>query len=581
MGLVSGLTTVNGSTTTNGSTTNGLATANGASTNGSTTANGAKPAMPANKDLDYDVLIIGAGLSGIYSLYRMRQMGLRAKVIEAGSGEGGTWFWNRYPGARFDSESYSYIFSFSQEVLDEWDWSEHFSSQPETLRYCQFVAEKFDLKRDMQFNTRVKSAHFQQSSNSWLTTDERGAQYSSRYLITCMGILNEPTLPNIQGVHDFKGDAFHTARWPSDAAGKLDGKRVGIIGTGATAIQTIQEIVKTVGSLAVFQRTPNWTCPLRNSKISTEEMKEIRQTYPEIFQKCLDSYAGFIHVGDKRSALDLTHEEREAFWEEIYAKPGFAKYLGNFKDIGTDRKANTLYSNFIAKKIRERVDDPEVAEKLIPKSHGFGTRRVPLESGYYEAFNRPNVQLVDINENPILRITEKGIMTKDGELEFDVIIYATGFDAVTGSFRAVDFQGIDGLKLTDQWSESIQTYLGLTVNRFPNMFMVMGPHQMFGNIPRSIEYAVNWVSNFIRYAADNNITYLEATPEGMAQWGDHVNDCAVGLLANEVDSWMTGVNKNLSHKQKRSIARYNGPAPGYRKRCDDVASRKYSDFNIF
>ncbi|OBT43647.1 hypothetical protein VE00_05245 [Pseudogymnoascus sp. WSF 3629] len=562
-------------------TVNGASTTNGSATTNGTTTNGAKSAMPGNKDLDYDVLIIGAGLSGIYSLYRMRQMGLRAKVIEAGSGEGGTWFWNRYPGARFDSESYSYIFSFSQEVLDEWDWSEHFSSQPETLRYCQFLAKKFDLKRDMKFNTRVKSAHFQQSSNSWLTTDETGAQYSSRYLITCMGILNEPTLPNIPGVHNFKGDAFHTARWPSDAAGKLDGKRVGIIGTGATAIQTIQEIVKTVGSLAVFQRTPNWTCPLRNTKISTEEMKEIRQSYPEIFQKCLDSYAGFIHLSDTRSTFDLTHEEREAFWEEIYAKPGFSKYLSNFKDIGTDRKANTLYSNFIAKKIRERVNNPEIAEKLIPKNHGFGTRRVPLESGYYEAFNNPNVQLVDINENPIERITEKGIMTKDGELEFDVIIYATGFDAVTGSFRAVDFQGRDGLKLTDQWSESIQTYLGLTVNSFPNMFMVMGPHQMFGNIPRSIEYAVNWISNLIGYAAENNITYIEATPEGMDQWGDHVNDCAVGLLANEVDSWMTGVNKNLSHKQKRSIARYNGPAPGYRKRCDDVASRKYSDLKIF
>lgn len=419
----------------------------------------------------------------MYSLLRMRQLGLKTKVLEAGSGEGGTWFWyglhavlegalstdtnrNRYPGARFDSESYSYIFSFDQSLLDEWDWSEHFAGQEETLRYCQFFAKKYKLHEDMQFNTRVSSARWREDSSSWILTDEEGKTYTSRFVISCMGILNQPTLPAIPGVNDFKGSAFHTSRWPADASA-INGKRVAIIGTGATGIQTIQEIKKTVGSLTVFQRTPNWTAPLRNTKISPQEMDEIRRNYPTIFKNCLDSYSCFIHQSNPNSTFSVGDAEREAYWEELYSKSGFSKWLSNFYDINTDREANKLFSDFIAKKIRERVHDPEVAEKLIPKNHGFGTRRVPLEGGYYEAFNQPNVQLIDINENPIECIHEKGIKTKDVDFEFDVIVYATGFDAVTGSFTAVDIRGVDGKKLTDEWANGIQTYLGLTVHNFP------------------------------------------------------------------------------------------------------------------
>ncbi|KAJ3455827.1 hypothetical protein MRS44_017309 [Fusarium solani] len=532
-----------------------------------------------DSSLDYDILIVGAGLSGILSLYRMRELGLRVRVLEAGPAEGGTWFWNRYPGARFDSESYSYIFSFSQEVLDEWNWTEHFAPQPETLRYIQFLTNKFDLKRDMQFDTQIKSAHFQEEISSWLLEDEEGNFYTSRYLITAMGILNKPTLPNIPGVQKFKGESWHTARWPDDAS-SLQGKRVGIIGTGATAIQTIQAISDKVGHLTVFQRTPNWTVPLRNSKISLEEMEEIRKSYPEIFRKCLESYSCFIHVSDTRSVFSMTDEERQAHWEKLYSLPGFAKVLSISSDVATDRKANELYSKFHADKIRARVNDPEVAEKLIPKNHGFGTRRVPLESGYFEVYNQPNVKLVDIRENPISQITETGVETGESTHELDILIYATGFDAVTGSFNAVDFEGRNGTKLKDVWSNGIRTFLGLTVQDFPNMFMIMGPHQMFGNIPRSIEYAVDWVAEFMRHARDTNITYVEATEKGMDEWTEHVHDCGKGLLANEVDSWMTGVNKNLAHKQKRSMTRYNGPAPGYRKRCDEVKARGYSDFVI-
>lgn len=439
--------------------------------------------------------------------------------------------------------------------------------------------KKFDLKKDMQFNTRVQSAHFQEATNSWALKDESGKQYTSRYIITGIGILNQPTLPDIPGTGDFQGRSWHTARWPADHS-EIKGKRVGIIGTGATAIQTIQEIYKVAGSLTVFQRTPNWTAPLRNSKISQTEMADIRKRYPDIFKACLESSACFIHVGDPRKTTDMSKEQLFALWEELYEQAGFAKVLSVSGDIFKDREANKLYSDFHAKKIRERVNDPVVAEKLIPKNHGFGTRRVPLESGYYEAFNEPHVNLVDVTEDPIERVTEKGIKTADHEFEFDILIYATGFDAVTGSFNAMDIQGRNASKLRDVWSRGIQTYLGLTVKDFPNMFMIMGPHQMFGNIPRSIEYAVDWVAEFIEYARDKNILCVEPSQEKMDQWYAHVGECAEGLLANEVDSWMTGVNKNLKNKQQRSLTRYNGPAPGYRKKCDEVKSRNYSDFQI-
>lgn len=392
---------------------------------------------------------------------------------------------NRYPGARFDSESYSYIFSFSQEVLDEWDWTEHFSPQPETLRYINFLTEKFDLRKDMQFGTRIESAHYQEPTNSWLLTDDAGTTYTCKYLITAMGILNEPTMPNINGVEDFQGESWHTARWPSESA-SLSGKRVGIIGTGATAIQTIQAIAGTVGSLKVFQRTPNWTAPLRNAKISKKEMQTIRQSYPDIFRKCMDSSACFVHGGDTTKLASLPMEERISQWEKLYELPGFAKVLSVSSDIFTDREANQLFSDFNAAKIRARVDDPIVAEKLIPKNHGFGTRRVPLENGYYEAFNQENVHLVDLLETPIDRVTSSGIKTSNRHHDLDIIIYATGFDAVTGSLLAVDFRGRNSASLKDVWNDGIRTYLGLTIKEFPNMFMIMGPHQVSTLIDRRL-----------------------------------------------------------------------------------------------
>lgn len=466
----------------------------------------------------------------------------------------------------------------------------------------------------MQFNTRIAAAHWQEGPGEkyWKLVDEEGREYTTRFLVSCMGILTQPTLPNIPGVEDYKGVAHHTARWPKEGV-SFDGKRVAVIGTGATGIQTIQEVVKTVGHLTVFQRTPNWTSPMHNAKIDEEEMDDIRRRYPEIFKACMDTPTCFIHRPNAKSTTDVTPEEREAFWEDLYAGRGFGIWLSNYKDVLRDPEANDLMSAFAAKKIRQRVKDPKTAEKLTPKNHGFGTRRLPLETNYLEAYNQSNVRLIDINEDPIEQITEKGIKTKNEDLEFDMIVYATGFDAVTGAFDAIDIRGTGGQSLRDLWEEGPKTYLGLTLHGFPNLGMpstiirilqkkiplttdlgmVMGPHQMFGNFPRSIEvsfvctyltkicthrllqYATVWITRLIQFCRDKGYTSFEATQQGMDDWTQHVYDGMKGFLSANVDSWMTGVNKNVARRQKRIVARYNGSAIEFRKFCEDVASSGY------
>ncbi|MDQ8729831.1 NAD(P)/FAD-dependent oxidoreductase [Bradyrhizobium sp. LHD-71] len=532
--------------------------------------NDAKPA------LDYDAIIIGAGMSGMYQLYRLRELGMRVRVFEAGTGVGGTWYWNRYPGARFDSESYSYGYSFSKELLEEWNWSEHFAGQPETLRYLNHVADKFDLRRDIQFRSRISAAIYAEDTRSWEVTLEDGSRLHTRFLITAIGPLSTPTMPRIKGVDMFQGQSFHTARWPHDAV-DLAGKRVAVIGTGATGVQTIQTIAGSVGHLTVFQRTPNWCAPLHNSKIDAETQKKIKAGYPEIFKRCQETFACFLHTPDPRGAFEVSDEEREAFYETLYSERGFGIWQGNFRDILIDRQANATISDFVARKIRQRVKNPDVAEKLIPKNHGFGTRRLPLETFYYEVYNQDNVELVDISETPIERITPKGIETSAGKYEFDIIIYATGFDAITGSFDKIDFRGAGDVRLKDKWKGGPQTYLGIMVDGFPNMMMLMGPHTALGNIPRSIEYSVDWVTGLIRFARESNFTRMEATPAGVASWTDHVKALGVGLLSNEVNSWMTGINSNVEGKQTRIIARYSGSAPAYRERCDEVAAKRYQE----
>ena len=533
-----------------------------------------QPEPRTANDTEFDAIVIGAGVAGLYQLYKLRELGLRVRVFEAGSGVGGTWYWNRYPGARFDSESWTYGYSFSKELLQEWDWEEHFAAQPQTERYLNYVADKFDLRRDIQLNSRVTSAHYREETRSWLVTLESGSRHSTRFLITAIGILSAATMPNIPGIGTFKGVSCHTHRWPKEGV-DFAGKRVGIIGTGATAVQTIQELAKNAGHLTIFQRTPNWCAPLHNAKISKEEMDGIRARYDEIFALCRASPGCYIHAPDPRKTLETSPEEREAFWENLYASPGFGVWMGQFSDTLTDRAANRLASEFIAKKIRQRVKDPAVAEKLIPKNHGVGTRRVPLETGYYEVFNQPNVELVDISETPIECITERGIRTGGAEHQFDIIIYATGFDAITGAFDLIDIRGVGGVQLKDVWNGGPQTYLGVLVEGFPNLLMAMGPHAGLGNYTRTAEYSVEWVTGLIRFATERGLTRIEATLAGVAEWTDHVLALGEGQLMNEIGSWMTGVNRNLEGKQKPRIMRYSGGHPAYREHCDSVAASGY------
>ncbi|MDO9562396.1 MAG: NAD(P)/FAD-dependent oxidoreductase [Bradyrhizobium sp.] len=528
---------------------------------------------------DYDAIIIGAGMSGMYQLLRLRQRGMRVRVFEAGTGVGGTWYWNRYPGARFDSESYSYGYSFSQELLEEWDWSEHFAGQPETLHYLNHVADRFDLRRDIQFRSQVTAAIWTEDTRSWTITLQDGSRFRARFLITAIGPLSAPTLPRIEGVESFTGQSFHTARWPHEPV-DFTGKRVAVIGTGATGVQTIQTIAGSVGHLTVFQRTPNWCAPLHNGRIDAETQIRIKADYPAMFRRCQETFACFIHTPDPRGTFEVSDEEREAFFEKLYAERGFGIWQGNFRDILIDRKANALISDFVARKIRHRVKDPKIAERLIPRNHGFGTRRLPLETFYYEVYNRDNVELVDITETPIERITPGGIKTSDRAYEFDIIIYATGFDAITGSFDKIDLRGADGARLKDRWKRGPETFLGVMVDGFPNLLMLMGPHTALGNIPRSIEYNVDWVTGLLSHAREAGLTRVEATPSGVASWTDHVKALGVGLLSNEVNSWMTGINSNVEGKQTRIVARYSGSAPAYRARCDEVAAMRYQELAL-
>ena len=529
--------------------------------------------------LDYDAIIVGAGIAGLYQLHQLRKIGLKVRVFESGADVGGTWYWNRYPGARFDSESYSYGYSFSQELLDEWDWSEHFASQPEILRYLQHVARKFDLIRHIQFSSDVQSAIYDDTTRSWKIQLQNSDTYTSRFLITGIGLLSEPTLPNIEGIESFTGDSFHTSRWPHTPV-SFSGKRVAVIGTGASGVQVIQEICKDVGCLTVFQRRPNWCAPLHNENIGQDEMKDIRSRYDEIFRRCSQTQAGFLHTVDPRSTFDVSEEDRYAFWEHLYASKGFGIWQGNFKDMLTNPKANKAMSDFIANKIRERVIDPVTAEKLIPKDHGFGTRRVPLETKYFESYNQENVELIDISSTPIERITPTGIQTTSKVFEVDLIIYATGFNAILGSYDRINIVGANGRILKDQWKNELSTFLGLQVNNFPNLFMIMGPHALLGNNPRSIEYNVEWITNLLKYMVKQKFTRAEATPEAVASWYSYVLDQGEGLLANQVDSWMTGINSNIQGRQKRIIARYSGSQYSYRKRCNEVAENNYRELNL-
>jgi cation diffusion facilitator CzcD-associated flavoprotein CzcO len=548
---------------------------------------------------ELDIVIVGAGLSGLCSLHHIRKQfpSWRIRILEAGPSLGGTWLFNRYPGARVDTESLSYAFSFDKELLDEWNWTDEFATQEDTLRYIERFAEKHELRSDIQFNTRVKFARWDDRDHSWMLADTNGFQYKTRFFISCIGFLSSPVLPKISGIEDFLGQAYHTSRWPKDFEMSRDfaDKRIGVIGTGATGIQTITAVSKEPGirSLSVFQRTANWSAPLRNKEISPEQMAKYKKEYDGIFLKCSEAPSGFLHKADPRKSSEVSDEERVALWEKLYSEPGFGKWIGTFRDTYTDREANGLYSDFMAAKIRARVHDPATAERLVPKNHGFGTRRVPLESGYFEVYNQPNVHLVDLQETPIQRVTPNGIITSDGkEHELDVLILATGFNAITGAFSEIDWHAkkdrpLIARKSSEQQSKRAiwadhrpSTFLGLLVPDLPNTFVVLGPHQPFGNAPRSIEFAVQVVCELLQFCADNHYTSVEPKQDAVDKWTEHVVDCSKGQLANEVDSWMTGVNTNVEGKAVRHVARYTGSYQQYRQKCRDCTSSGWVELDF-
>ena len=527
-----------------------------------------------------DALVIGAGVSGLYALHRLRELGLHPLVLEAGDDVGGTWYWNRYPGARFDSESYTYGYSFSPELLDEWAWTEHFSAQPETLRYLQHVAERFDLRRDIRFGTRVAAAHWDGDQRVWAVTAEDGATYRTRWLVTAIGALSIPAEPTIPGRERFRGPAFHTARWPHEGV-ELAGKHVGVVGTGATGVQVITEVAKVAGHLTVFQRTPNWCAPLHNAVITDGELTQIRETQAEMLKRCAQTFSGFLHDSIVLLSSEVPEAERERFWEQRYGEKGFGIWLGNYIDVMVDSNANKLLSDFMARKIAERVHDPDLADRLTPKDHGFGTRRVPLESGYYEVFNQSNVELVDLRDTPIVTITEDGVRTTERDHDLDVLVFATGFDAVTGAFDAIDIRGTDGTALRAAWANGPRTFLGLQTPGFPNLFTIVGPHNVstFCNMPRCIEQNVDWIASCISHARERGATRVEATDAAADEWTAHVHETVDRLLMSKVDSWFHGVNSNLPDKIRTPLV-YAGGLPTYRERCDDVVARDYDGFVI-
>ena len=531
--------------------------------------------------LDYQVVIIGAGLSGIYQIKRLADLGVRATVLDANDDLGGTWYNNRYPGARFDSESYTYGYSFSQEVLDEWDWTEKHSAQPETLAYLNYVADKFELRKYMQFGCRVGSMVFYEDTNTWMLRLSDGHEITTRFVVTAVGTLSTPTLPKIEGIASFRGISFHASNWPHEPL-DLTGKRVAVIGSGATAIQLIPEVAKAAEQLTVFQRRPNWAAPLNNAPISETEMAEIRERYDEIFATCARSPGGFEHEPDSRSFYDVGPAQRRELWDRLYDEPGFGIWLQNFYEIFVDEKANAEISNYIAERIRQRVNDPMLAERLIPKDHGFGVQRLPLETEYFETYNRANVELVDAVETPIVRVTPGGLETSDRSFEFDVIVYATGFDSFTGALDQIDIQGSGGERLRNKWAAGPVTYLGLMISEFPNFLMLMGPQTAAANFPRAAEISVDWVTPFLEHMWAQGHQRFDVNETSEAEWVEHVKAMYKGALLRKAKSFFTGYNSNIEGHEygKTRYNIYNGGVPRYASIVNEVAENDYEGVNF-
>jgi len=532
----------------------------------------------SNETKHYDAIVVGAGFAGLYMLHRLREAGLSVLVYEAAKGVGGVWHWNTYPGARCDTDSIYYNYTFSEELYQEWTWSERYASQPEILRYLNYVADKFELREDIQFETRVSAAHFDDSINQWDVYLDDGSNVTSKYFITGVGVLSTLNIPDFKGKDSFKGQAFHTADWPEDL--ELKGKNVGVIGTGSSGVQSIPEIAKEAGHLTIFQRSGQYTAPANNYSYDEEDVKEIKGNFKAMRAKMLTTYDGIPIDRPDRSVLDHTPEQQNQVFKEAWNKGGVPYLLATYNDLKTNEESNEAMADFVRNKIYGLVEDQELAEKLQPLDY-FGTKRPISHIGFYDALERDNVTFLNMDEAHIEEITPNGVKTPEAEYDLDIIIYATGFDAITGSLFKIDLRGKDGISLKEKWDngKKTKTYLGLSTAGFPNLFIITGPESpsVTTNMPMAIEQHVNWITDCINYLEENNVQAIEATTEAEDAWSKSVSDVANKTLFVKTKSWYTG--GNIDGESLR-FPIYLGGMPKYGKIIDHVAKNSYEGFNL-
>jgi cation diffusion facilitator CzcD-associated flavoprotein CzcO len=532
-------------------------------------SNGSRSAV----DTDVDLLVIGAGVTGIHQLKRALDAGLTARLLEAGLGVGGVWHWNRYPGARLDSESYTYGYLFSKELFEGWEWRERFAGQPENERYFNYAVDKLGLRGHIRFGARVNSALFDETSATWLVRTDDDTEVRARFVVAATGVLSVPVFPDVPGREDFTGVAHHTGLWP-DTPVDFAGKRVAVVGTGSSGVQVIPSIVADVASLTVYQRSPNWCTPLNNEPITAEQQAELRADFEQLRENLNASASGFLHQPRDRTAFEDSRDERWEFHDRMWHSPGFAKVISHYADMLADKAANDDWCAFMAEKVRGIVKDPATAERLIPTDHGWAGKRPPFVTGYFEAYNDPKVSLVDLRENPLVRVTETGIETTDGLREFDVIVWASGFDFGTGALNRMGVCGRGGLALEDYWADGPRTFLGLMSHGFPNFFFPGGPHGAAGNNPRYAEDQVNFIADAIEYLRDHGHRVIEVPADTEAGWNAMVAELAMYSPFGE-HSYFFG--SNIAGKP-RSFLLNPGGRPKLREFMGEVLQSKYSRF---